>query len=1253
MSTPDDDTDNRCNKTILQWNCQGIQNKKDEIADLIDNFKFQVLAFQETKLRSNTNFSIPGYLHYLREGHVNRNAHGGVGIFVHQDVPHMPIDITTEIQAVAVKVNIEQEFTVCNIYSSPSHILTEQALNDLISQLPTPIILLGDLNGHNIVWGSERIDARGRIIEKVMNHNNLNILNNGSHTRITTLSSTAIDITACSPRIEPNLHWDVIQSPLDSDHCPITISLLSNLNTAPAVEKYDIKNASWETFKRHKVLNEFPQTEINDKKELIEDLYKRLQIAADATIPKYTLKKYYPKPWWSKEVINAKNKRESLYQTYRRNKTISNAIAWKKARAEFKALLIASKKESWQQLAGQINRHTPLKKVYEIVRRIKGKKEKPKINILIDNGKYLTSTLSIVNRLAEAFSHVSSDNNYSDDFLKVKRTCEKEHLDFSSDNLEIYNSDLTMTELKRALSSTRNTSPGPDNVHIKMLKNLPDAALEFTLKVMNKCWSESYFPNGWRHSTVVPLPKPNKPHTNPTNYRPIALTSVICKVMERMINERLNDFLEMKGGISILQCGCRKRRSTLDHQVRLETSIRYAFVNGEHLISVFFDLEKAYDSTWRFGIIRDLHRMGLRGRLPLFIQQFLKVRYFKTRIGSTYSDNHSQQNGIPQGSVLSVTLFAIKINEIISQIPADDRFHVSLFMDDLQVGYRHADLSVVQEKMQECLNRISKWATENGCKFSETKTKAMHFCALPGVLPNPDLKLYNQNLPYVDNIKFLGVHWDPKLTFQKHLSELYKSCQKPLALLRSITSHKWGADQKILKMIYNTQIRSRLDYGSIVFMSASRTNLQKIESIPNDALRTITGAFKTTPIKSLKVLGYEMPLQLRRQQLALQYYFKIRSFLNNPAHKAVTMCSQRRLFENKQMPPPFSIRIQQLIETNNIPSMGIKSYFSYSILGITTPSWSIDPPNINLGLCMYPKSSTPPAIYNIEFKVLLGKYSGFEKLYTDGSKTEVGVGAAVVCGERTEKATLPNHASIFTAEVHALDMAVRMTKTCTRDKFVIFSDSFSALCRLEKIDYYYSTIRKIQHEVHNAMLKGTIIEFCWVPGHAEIAGNERADKAAKTAAEKQPEFIPIHFSDWIPLIRSAILQSWNNEWTNCHDKMREVIPNVEKRDFRNKLSRRDEVIINRLRTGHTWFSHQHLINEVVATPPPLCEFCDDALTSVKHTLIECRALQQKRHDIFQYELEHNKFDLREILSKPKLLNKTIQFVKDIGLYDLI
>ena len=144
---------------------------------------------------------------------------------------------------------------------------------------------------------------------------------------------------------------------------------------------------------------------------------------------------------------------------------------------------------------------------------------------------------------------------------------------------------------------------------------------------------------------VLPIAKPGKDITYRNNYRPIALTSCICNTMERMINKRLVSFLKTNNILTNSQCGFRKNRSTIDQFVRLETFIRDDFVNKEHAISVLFDLEKAYDtcSTWKYGILKDLHNIALKGHLPNFIKTFLGNRNFNTRLGSTISDNFEQE----------------------------------------------------------------------------------------------------------------------------------------------------------------------------------------------------------------------------------------------------------------------------------------------------------------------------------------------------------------------------------------------------------------------------------------------------------------------------------------------------------------------------------------------------------------------------------------------------------------------------------
>ena len=214
--------------------------------------------------------------------------------------------------------------------------------------------------------------------------------------------------------------------------------------------------------------------------------------------------------------------------------------------------------------------------------------------------------------------------------------------------------------------------------------------------------------------------------------------------------------------------------------VRLETFIREAFIKKEHLVTIFFDLEKAYDTTWKYGIMKNIHDIGLKGRLPLFIQNFLNDREFKVKVGSTLSELHKQEQGVPQGSILSVTLFSIKINDILKNInPGVD---CSLFVDDFLICCRSKNMHTTERQLQQNLNNIQDWATKNGFKFSKSKTVCMHLCQLRKAHDDPVLTLDGTPIPVVEETKCLGVIFDKKLTFIPHIKKLKAKCQKALNL---------------------------------------------------------------------------------------------------------------------------------------------------------------------------------------------------------------------------------------------------------------------------------------------------------------------------------------------------------------------------------------------------------------------------------------------------------------------------------------
>ena len=158
----------------------------------------------------------------------------------------------------------------------------------------------------------------------------------------------------------------------------------------------------------------------------------------------------------------------------------------------------------------------------------------------------------------------------------------------------------------------------------------------------------------------------------------------------------------------------------------------------------------------------------------------------------------------------------------------------------------------------------------------------MHFTTLTRLQLEPDLYIGDTLIPYADNIKFLGLTWDSKLQWRKHISDLKADCTIMLGMLRFITGHKWGTEQYCTMNIYRMYIRVKMDYGAPVYESEATSILNSLNPIATEALRVATGAFKSTSTESLHILANKMKLNHGRDYLSLRYFFKIKSSTSNP-----------------------------------------------------------------------------------------------------------------------------------------------------------------------------------------------------------------------------------------------------------------------------------------------------------------------------------------------------------------------------------
>ncbi|CAF4043758.1 unnamed protein product [Rotaria magnacalcarata] len=1008
--------------------------------------------------------------------------------------------------------------------------------------------------------------------------------------------------------------------------------------------RWNFRKADWSTFYNNcatfSTIGDFDEPDA-----AVAYLVQHILDACTSSIPCTTpqpLKKSVP--WWTPECRAATSRRKAASRRLFRHPSQANRNLYLLVKAQCRRTIRQARRTSWQNFVSTLNSQTPMTSVWKKVRKFSGNYVPSPTPVLKINGMTVANQEAVAEVLADSLASVSDGSLYSENFKKKNSLKHMSSINFSTSEDNLYNRLFTIQELTSALSTCSNTAPGPDTITYQMLKHLPGSLLTFLLDLYNLIWVSGRFPTQWEEAIILPFPKPGKDHTDPLNYRPIALTNCLCKLMEKMVCFRLTWYLEANNILAASQFGFRQFRSTLDPLVLLENSIGNAFRERKILLAVFFDLEKAYDTTWRFGIVKTLFDIGLRGALPIFIRGFLSKRQFQMRVGSTLSQPRIQKEGVTQGSIVSVLSFALSINGIMSTLPPS--ISSLLYVDDFTLYCVAARLESGERQMQMAVNRVSEWADDRGFRFSVAKTVSMVFTRRRNI-GSPTLNLYGIPLRSVMETRFLGLIFDRRLTWVPHLKNVRNSCLKSMDLLKAISHSSWGADRITLQRLYKALIMPKIMYGCQVYGSASNCRLKILDPVHNLGLRLITGAFRSSPVVSLYTECGDCPLEIHRDEWGLRYLFRIPILPKSKLSLTILPAIERNdNFELKQL-RPFSSRISQIL--TNLPlDASIVNILPYRYDQI--PPWIIPKIQVcSIASKAGSKNHTHVSIMQNSFLEHQYLHTGAIPIYTDGSKSSAGVGCAAVFPSIILSCALHPLASIFTAELYAILGALREIIQSPDESFVIYSDSLSAIQTLTSLRHKNPLIMKIQQWLFFIAAKHKKVCFCWVPGHTGVAGNELADAAAKAAVNSPTTQLQIPHSDFKHTFRKYALDQWQEKWDSFpNNKLKTIKPYVTRWNSPSYKSRRDETVIARLRIGHTRLTHGYLMESGVR---PYCLNCIVPLT-VEHILVECPDFQDHRRTYFS---RLSPVNLCNILAEGDSFNahSIIQFLSTIGLIDRI
>ena len=380
-----------------------------------------------------------------------------------------------------------------------------------------------------------------------------------------------------------------------------------------------------------------------------------------------------------------------------------------------------------------------------------------------------------------------------------------------------------------------------------------------------------------------------------------------------------------------------------------------------------------------------------------------------------------------------------------------------------------------------------------------------------------------------------------------------------------------------------------------------------LDAVHHRGIRLSTGAFRSSPVESLYADSGEPSLSFRRDKLSLQYYVRLLGMPNTLAsRRVVNSCGDITFRDRPSSYAPLGLRVRRLMLSLNMENPNVLSSLLFE-----TPPYILDIPAHCPPLLEGPKTNYNPRHVQHLFSEHLLHHDAFTKVYTDGSRSSAGVGAAVVFPEHEVNLRLPPQASSFFAEIVAMAKSLSLLTEQQPGRYVIISDSLSALQVVTNPFTLHAAVVSMHTTLRELQQQGFEVQFCWSPSHVGIRGNERADDLARSAVDRGARIVnmPLPHRDYYPHIRDLLIRRWETLWQReTHNKLRRIKDSVQSWATSYHPTRKKEIILARLRIGHTRLTHGYLMERGVQ---PYCEDCLVPLT-VAHILTECPSLSDAR-----------------------------------------
>jgi retron-type reverse transcriptase len=855
---------------IAFFNANGLRGSRNELETFADDHDLDLILVGETKLQAGVaDPKIRGFVLYRSDR--DRGPGGGTAIYVRNATPHYQITLPVlqSLEATAVRVETANgPLTIISCYHPLRILLRENDITEILDT-GTSVIAAGDFNAKHQAWGSRVANRNGRILYELADAIDLLVEAPPEPTYYSPLGHRAdtLDIALLkNVPLQTRLH---VVNALESDHLPVLMHIGDEANDENLNTQVQITN--WPLFAEILETDFGPIPRI----ESVEDLENAAGVFEEkitTAMTNSTRNRVEPRqketlPQWIIDLIRTKNRaRRHAFRTGAAvDRTEANRLG-----NEVKYALIDHRNDRWERKLESLS--TEDNSIWRMAKALRSdKKPIPPIH----------STLGLVfsdDEKAEAFAdslELQCRPNIVDADLDHIERIEHQVEIILSGQHDTPNTPASPEEVRGIIGTLKvKKAPGPDKIPNTALKLLPDKAVVALTAIINASLRFCHFPSRWKSANVIFIPKPGKDLLFPQNYRPISLLSNVGKVLEKVILTRLVRATNENHVLPDEQFGFRPKHSTADQLIHVTEFISQGINQNESTGAIFLDVAKAFDTVWHDGLVYKLHTAGVSLAMAKLLNSFLEDRKFHAKIGNVLSTVREIEAGVPQGSVLSPTLYAI----FTADIPKPDETKIALYADDTAILTRSESPELISEQLRRAVESLEAWFRRWRIDVNPDKSSAILFTRRRH-RPDGEIVMFDRPIPWKTEARYLGITFDNHLRFNAQLEHAKIRAQMVLGQLNSLVNRRSKMSIQNKVTIYRTIVRPAMMYGSAVWGNVCNTQLHKLQVVQNKFLRA---AFKA-------------PWFVRNTQLHREAKLPtIREFLHDVA---------RKFFENAAVHP--------------------------------------------------------------------------------------------------------------------------------------------------------------------------------------------------------------------------------------------------------------------------------------------------------------------------------------------------------------